>query len=427
LSAPPTAAVPSSRGPDGAGRCRRRPVLRVAAFGIATVIATFAAIGIISGVRDSRYDAARDRAAATTSGLVIQDNIGDDEDIRVRWIDRAGRSHTQLFDIYDVDQYTRGRRFPVAFDPADPHPRGYPADPDETFDDDTLAAPLEFATPIVFLVLLGWAFRGRWYLRNVGGPRPVGRLPATALTGKRRCLGPLSRGTSAWITLSTSGEPGQPADRLQRVMWHPSLDDLPAEFPVVVHGDPVRRRRVVIELVDGTRLVPIGRLRRTPPHLITLRAWAAAPTGPDAADTSVPAAVPAALREGGAPSAVAPADASPTIVPVVPADAAAVTAPPSALPAEAGPVVIPALTAPPAGGRWWRVAPSALIGAVLGSGAGFLLIGGVEGTLSIAACGAALMVNRWALAGTGPDRRDRRPRTINDLPFGQQPVPADAA
>jgi len=380
LSAPPTVIVPASQEPGRRGRRRRRPVLRIALFGIATVLAAFVAITIAETLWSWHLDVLRDRATATTDGLITQDNIGPDADIQVRWTDNAGRSHTQIFYAYDTDKYTRGRKFPIAYDPKSSHPRGYSQDRDETLvddaTDDDLIGTLDYTEPVVFLVLLGWSARGRRYLRNVGGPRPEGRLPATALAGRRRRVGFLSRGTSAWIALSTGSEPGWPADRLQRVMWHPSLERLPAEFPVVVHGNPVRCRRVVIELADGVRLVPIGRLRRRTPRLTTLHRLAATPEPADV------------------PSDPTPAAAS--------TDAIALTR-----------------------SRWWRVAPSAVIGAALGAGVGYYLTSDIAGALSYSTCVAALMVNRWALAGTGPDHRDRRFETPDGFRVGQ-PIPSAA-
>jgi hypothetical protein len=57
------------------------------------------------------------------------------------------------------------------------------------------------------------------------------------------------------------------------VMWEPVLDEIAGDVtPVTVRADLARTRRAVIELADGHRLVPAGRLLRRRP-----RTWALAP------------------------------------------------------------------------------------------------------------------------------------------------------
>lgn len=59
--------------------------------------------------------------------------------------------------------------------------------------------------------------------------------------------------------------------RHQAVMWEPVLDEIAgAVTPVTVHADLASTRRAVIELPDGHRLVPAGRLLRRRPRTWTL-------------------------------------------------------------------------------------------------------------------------------------------------------------
>jgi hypothetical protein len=67
---------------------------------------------------------------------------------------------------------------------------------------------------------------------------------------------------TTWLALTDAG--GRTV--WQRVMGHPALDDHDHEpVEVTVHGWADARRPVVVELPDGTRLVPLGRLRRSAP------------------------------------------------------------------------------------------------------------------------------------------------------------------
>ncbi len=54
----------------------------------------------------------------------------------------------------------------------------------------------------------------------------------------------------------------------------PVVDNLPGRVDTLVHGDISSGRRVVVEMADGIRLVPVGRLRHRPPKRMILNGHA---------------------------------------------------------------------------------------------------------------------------------------------------------
>ncbi len=302
---------------------------------VAASIATFLVIGSYLGVLAHRYTADQSRATATAEGLVIEDAIGDEGDIRVRWTDADGRRHERRFGIYDTDRYVKGARFDVRFDPADPSGRPFPADPEETSGLDDLEVPIGLAGVGAVGFLVPWGWRG-YAFRRVGR-RPAVTTDATALRGETLDVGVLQFGDSCWLQFGDS--------TFQRVMWHPSFDAF-RKGPLLVHGDLTGRRRVVVELPDGTRLVPIGRLRHKEPRKILL-----------------------ALSDER----------------VVDRDELWLFPP--------GAVV------PPARAWWRRPLLIAAVGAGIGAGMS-MLFGSVTGIPAFAAAMAGFLVNVWALVGT---------------------------
>ncbi|WP_329311215.1 hypothetical protein [Streptomyces sp. NBC_01262] len=244
-------------------RLRSRPALRVAVLGMTAAVLGYTLFAVWLGVHASAYGSARDRATATAVGRVIEDGIGTEDDIRVRWTDSAGRQHVQRFGVYDTDRYTKGGRFDVAYDPGQADPQGFPADPDETGAEDDLQVPIMLAGVAVAFYLGLWARRGQRFRR-------VGRLPgrpmtAVVLSGAGRIH---AAPGSTFLALSEV-DPAGPVIRCQRVMWHPALDQVSGPVPVTVHGNPRKRRAVVAELPDGSRPVPFGvRRRRVPQRLM---------------------------------------------------------------------------------------------------------------------------------------------------------------
>ncbi|MFE2264189.1 DUF3592 domain-containing protein [Streptomyces griseosporeus] len=233
---------------------------RVALTGVTVIVAGYALLAAWLGGHAYAYAHQRDRATATASGTVVEDGIGDDEDIRVRWTDRSGHTHVQRFGVYDTGRYAEGRRFPVAYDPHAADPSGFPADPEETAAEDDLLVPLALAGPVALAMTGVWAWRGVRF--RLTGRRPGRPMTAVVRAGERR-QGWRSSETT-WLALTDAD--GRTV--WQRVMDHPALDEHDHEpVEVTVHGWADARRPVVVELPDGTRLVPLGRLRRgAPPH-----------------------------------------------------------------------------------------------------------------------------------------------------------------
>lgn len=245
------------------------PALRVALLGIAVTVVGYALFAAWLACHAYAYENARDRVSATATGVVVEDGIGGDADIRVRWTDAAGHPHVQRFGVYDTDRYAEGRHFAVAYDPARADPRGFPADPDETSAEDDLEVPVALGAIAVVPLIGIWVWRGvrfRWASRRPGGPMTV-----TVHCGRRR--GSLWRtAETTWLALTPADRPDHAElsklpelpKRWQRVMWHPALAELPdGPVPVTVHARG--KRPAVVRLPDGTRLVPLGRLRQKPP------------------------------------------------------------------------------------------------------------------------------------------------------------------
>ncbi|MFI6243177.1 DUF3592 domain-containing protein [Micromonospora sp. NPDC050795] len=324
---------------------RQRPVLRVVLLALVAAMFAFAVLGTVLGWQAYRYACAQERATAVVEGIVVEDGIGDLDDIRVRWVDQAGGEHVQRFGIYDIDRYTKGQAFPVAYDPADPEPRGFPADPDETSAEDDLLVPILIAGFVAVLVVLAWALRGILFRRAAG--RSSSLMVASVLAGDRPDGPPISVGNSTWIAIAKDRRRGP--DRWQRVMWHPAVDSVSGTIPVTVHGDVSSKRRLVIELPGQVRLVPIGRLRHQPPKRVVLEERA------DVRDTLDDLVI---------------------------------------LPAGA--------LLPRARPWWWRAAVFALVGAVFGGICAVLFIGGGTTVPLAAVAGAALLVNVWAFTGAEP-------------------------
>ncbi|MEU6377599.1 hypothetical protein [Streptomyces sp. NPDC046909] len=328
---------------------RQRP-LRTALFGLAVTLVGYALFAAWLGGHVYAHEHAREHTA-TTFGEIVERGVGTDgDDVLVRWEDKAGRTHTERFPDQGSAAYPRKTLFLVAYDPTEENPHGRPMDwrdlPDEDAsedEDEDLLDATAFGGFVAAALCAAWVLRGLRF--RVAAHRP-GR-PATALVriGERRA-GPLGQGLpTTWLVLDIDGEAAG-GSRWQRVMWHPALDDLPDRVPVTVHG----HRRAVIVLPDGTRLVPLGRLRRAAPSHTPLEA---------------PSTVRGDLRDA-------------FVIP-------------------AGTVVRPAHS-------WWRPAlPFTATGALLGTLAAFLNTGGT--LTSVVACALAfstLLTSAWALSAPQP-------------------------
>jgi len=324
----------------------QRPALRVALLGVAAALVGFAVIAAFLGWQAHDYSIARQGAVAVAAGTIVEDGLGDSGDIRVRWADRSGREHLQRFSIYNTDRYTKGRTFRVAYDPAHPAVNGFPGDPEEISAEDDLVVPIGIAGLIAAGLLLTWGLRGMLFSR--AGTRPGQPMVAVALTGQLAQGGPVTLGNSSWFALADPATPHK-SSRWQRVMWHPAIDSNAGLVNVIMHGDMQSRRRVVIELPDGTRLVPISRLRHHSPKRVILDKRSDVRT--DLTDS----------------------------------------------------FILPNGTPPPPSQRWWhRGLVLALVGAVLGAVMGLLIGGGGIAILPFTAGASALLLNGWALTGSDP-------------------------
>ncbi|WP_405773035.1 hypothetical protein [Streptomyces sp. NBC_01538] len=324
---------------------RSGPALRVALLGVATTLAGFTLLGTWLGVHAYAYDSARDRATARADGLVVEDGIGDEGDIRVRWRDDAGHEHVQRFGIYDTDRYAKGRRFPVAYDPHAADPPGFAADPDETAAEDDLVVPI-FLAGIAAAVLCGvWARRGLRFHRTARRP---GRTMTASVRRGERTGATVWQSDTTWLVLAELDRPDHPV-AWQRVMWHPALDTWSGPVTVTAHRGRRGRSAIVVVLPDGTRLVPLGRLWRRPPRHVLLYE---------------PEAVRTDLRDSFLPARTTTRPARP----------------------------------------WWRPgALAAAVGAVVGAVAGFAITNGsIVAVVAFALSGASVFAASWALSAPQP-------------------------
>jgi hypothetical protein len=181
----------------------------------------------------------------------------DDTIFKARWRDAQGREHTQRFSTYS--SYEKGDEFAVAFDPAHPDRKAFAADPEERTDADDVEVPMGIAAVIGLGFVAGWGYR--WWRFRQTRDAPTLTAPAVLFSGAANDGSPLTVGRGLWLRLGD--------DRWQKVMWDPALHDF-SQGRVTVHGDLESRRRVVVELPDGTLLIPTGGLRRKPPRRVDL-------------------------------------------------------------------------------------------------------------------------------------------------------------
>ncbi|MFF9124997.1 hypothetical protein ACF09J_17105 [Streptomyces sp. NPDC014889] len=323
---------------------RPGPALRVALLGVTATLTGFALFAGWLGFHAYTYGQARDRATARATGVVVEDGLGDTEDIRVRWKDRTGREHVQRFEIYDTDRYTEGRRFPVAYDPDETDPRGFPGDPEETATEDDLFVPVLLAGFTAAGLCSVWVRRGLRFRR--AARRPSRPMTATVHCGAR-AASPRALSETLWLRLTEAGASDGPAV-WQRIMWHPVLDELRGPVEVSAHHGARSRGAVAVRLPDGTRPVPLGRRRRVVPRRV-LDEYAVVRT---------------TLKDS-----------------FTPVDAASLSARP----------------------WWWPGARAAAFGLVLGAVAGAFLVGGsLVAAVGMALCAGTLLTALWALSAPRP-------------------------
>ncbi|ONH28399.1 DUF3592 domain-containing protein [Pseudofrankia asymbiotica] len=241
------------------------------------------------GERDQRA-----RAVTLAEGTVIDaHHHGKELSARVRWSDTDGDTHVQNFSTRA--EYHPGDRFPVLYDPRRPNARAYPALPGESA---TANGHLRFLALVGLVPVLGWwtVIGARFLIVSRQSPRP---MAAAAYVGQRdldwsfftrvefhRFFIPA--GVELWIQLVgpvvNQYDMTERAVSWQRVMWHPAAASLSPGSPVIMFGDLTRSGwligPVVVQLADGTRLVPLGPTRsRLPESFVlepaTTRTWSA--------------------------------------------------------------------------------------------------------------------------------------------------------
>ncbi|OPG07974.1 hypothetical protein B1R27_11450 [Streptomyces sp. GKU 895] len=200
-------------------------------------------------------------------GRILEDASAP-EDVRVSWTDEAGHEHVQLFTPpAEGYPYRKYGAFPVGYDPTETNPSGHYFDYRESgpqrLDEDALIASAVIAALFVVALCAAWARRGltfRYAARRPGRP-----MTADVRIGTRAQSFPRQVARTPWLVLD---------DRhWQRVMWHPALAEHGDGTSVTVHGD----RTAVAVLPDGTRLVPVGRLRHRQPTPLTFAGLRKAP------------------------------------------------------------------------------------------------------------------------------------------------------
>ena len=307
---------------------------RFAALGISSLLAGLVIIVAYLSLLDVQLHRALDRATTRAEATVTAIDPDDDTVFRARWRDVRQREHTQRFSTYS--SYTKGGIFDVVYDPAHPDHMAFAADPEERSAADDYEVPMALAAVVALGCVAGWGYR--WWRFRRTRAAPALATPAALFSGAPNDGSPLTLGRGLWLRLND--------DRWQKVMWAPALHDF-TEGKVQVHGDLPSRRRVVVELADGTMLIPAGRLRSKPPRRVDL------------------------VRERH-----------------------------TRLDDEQW--IFPAGTPAPPVQRWWRQpALLGLVGAGVGCLAG-LAAGGLVALPAMAAAFAALAINGWAMTSPAP-------------------------
>ncbi|NUT40360.1 MAG: hypothetical protein HOV86_10245 [Thermoactinospora sp.] len=108
---------------------------------------------------------------------------------------------------------------------------------------------------IAVLVLVS----GAWLVRGL-----LHRLASSAPPSEWRVCARIGVNEAARVPFLEMAPVGEPeSGRWQRVMWAPAFAEIPNDTVLTAHvGGPRPFRRAVVELPDGTRLAPAGKLRR---------------------------------------------------------------------------------------------------------------------------------------------------------------------
>jgi hypothetical protein len=236
--------------------------LRIAIVSFLLAVLTCGIVSLVMVGQLKDFHEQRDAAMAKAKGTIVEDGIGDEGSIRVRWQDSAGTSHTTKFGIYDTDRYVKGQAFTVRFDSAHPEDRVFPADPEETSQEEDIYAGIFLPWILVVVAGAWWLVRAVRIALSRRTPAAPARmkvvsgfsLTSSPVTGMLR---------TTWVTL----ERGK-AKEFQRVGWHPALSTIHALEQVQTFSGG---GSTTVQLGDGARLGPIGRTRDQPPKLTQLR------------------------------------------------------------------------------------------------------------------------------------------------------------
>ncbi|KUN26384.1 hypothetical protein AQJ23_14525 [Streptomyces antibioticus] len=243
----------------------------MAVFGLTVTLVGYALLAAWLAGNAYVNDRARDHFRehrGYASGLVLRDAPTPGDEVRVRWTDDRLHSHVQRFvPAAESYPYSRYMIFPLEYDPTEKHPSAHPYEEGKfgpaPLDEDALIGSAVIAALAAAGLVAAWARRGLTF--RLAARRPGRSMTADVRIGTRARSFHWQAARTPWLVLD---------DRhWQRVMWHPALAEHWDGTSVTVHGD----RTAVAVLPDGTRLVPVGRLRHREPARLTFTHLRSAP------------------------------------------------------------------------------------------------------------------------------------------------------
>lgn len=158
-----------------------------------------------------------------------------------------------------------GQKIRIAYDPAAPG-RIFPVDSGDISGLIPSYGQLAGTVLVAAVYSLVWTSR---LLRLRPTSQPGRPAQATLWSGKASMINRSpGAGPSTWLRLLEPADSPYQGERelgWQRVMWNPALERLEPRTPVTLSGSTVLGGVLAITLPDGTRLLPIGALRRRRP------------------------------------------------------------------------------------------------------------------------------------------------------------------
>jgi hypothetical protein len=254
-------------------RSLRHPARRIVVLSVGGLTLGMLVAIVVSAVPVLQYYEADSRAVAEASGVVTRAGLGDDKDEgEVAWRDAAGAPHLARSTFYHPDQWPAGEPFAVRYDPAKPGGQVFPARGFDGYVESSVSgdvALLVAVTLIYLLMLAGWLVRGLlawaaasgtvsyWLALPLDGVSQRAHSPTLALVPKAMAETGDPEGQGYGVVLPEGS-------RWQRVLWDPALDRMQPGEVVTARIGSGWARRAVVELPDGTRIWPAGRLRTRP-------------------------------------------------------------------------------------------------------------------------------------------------------------------